>query len=120
MLKITSLEDFEAPRFDDQATVGLIAGVAAYCDKSRLHEETQPFAMYMRDYPDVTVTYDMLATRESSRTMGASDLFLPVEDSVFKKIASIWREKGFVDACRAAAGEDPRQVTKILHWVATR
>ncbi|XP_043268642.1 aladin [Venturia canescens] len=120
MLKITSLGDFDSPPLNDEATVGLIASKPLFCDKNRLHEETQPFAMYTRDYPDVNITTEMLATRESSRTIGASDLFLPVEDSAFKKIASIWRDKGFLEACRAAAVEDPQQISKIVHWLATR
>ena len=119
-MKLMSLEDFEAPPFTTAATVGIIDGRPAYCDKNQIHEETQPFAMHIRDYPNVNITPDMLATRESSCTIGASDLFLQVEDSVFKKIVSIWREKGFIEACKAAAVEDPQQVTKIVHWVATR
>lgn len=120
MLKITSLGDFECPPLDDQATVGLVASKPMFCDKNHLHEEVQPFAMYTRDYPDVNITTEMLATRESARTIGASDLFLPVEDSALKKIASIWRDRGFLEACRAAAVEDPRQISRIVHWFATR
>lgn len=120
MLKLVSLHDFEAPAVNDNATVSLIDNVPGYCTKNHLHEETQPFVLYIRHYPEVNITSDMLATRESARTIGAGDLFLPVEDSALKKIASVWREKGLVEAIRAAAGEDPRRITTMVHWIATR
>ncbi|XP_034952368.1 aladin [Chelonus insularis] len=121
MLKLTSLSDFEISIHDvNEVTAGLIDNRPIYCDKKHLHEETQPFALYIRHYPEVNITPEMLATRESSRTICAGDLFLPVEDSALKKIASVWREKGIAEAIRCAAAEDPRKITKIVHWIATR
>ncbi|XP_033220695.1 aladin-like [Belonocnema kinseyi] len=119
MMKISSLGDFGNPLFDNRTTASLINDSLIYCTRDQLNEETQPFAVYLRDFPVVFVTYDMLATRESARTLGA-DLFLPVQDSVFKKIASIWREKGIVDAIRIAANEEPQRITPVIHWIATR
>ncbi|KAK0081671.1 hypothetical protein PV325_011767 [Microctonus aethiopoides] len=120
MLKLSSLNDFEISPINNDATVGLIDNVPIYCDKNQLHNETQLFAQYIRHYPEVNITSDMLATRESARTIGAGDLFLPVEDSALKKIASVWREKGIVEAIRAAAGEDPQRITTLVHWIANR
>ena len=120
MMKVSSLGDFGNPLFDNQTTASFIGDTLVYCNRDNLYEETQPFAVYLRDFPAVFVTHDMLATRESARTIGSSDLFLPVQDSVFKKIASIWREKGIVDAIRTAANEDPGRITPAIHWIATK
>ena len=120
MMQVSSLGDFGNPLFDNRTTASLLGDTLVYCNRDNLHEETQPFAVYLRDFPVVYITHDMLTTRESARTFGASDLFLPVEDSIFKKIASIWREKGFVDAIRTAASEDPETITPAVHWIATK
>ncbi|KAL6264037.1 hypothetical protein P5V15_004118 [Pogonomyrmex californicus] len=120
MLKILSLHDFEGPAFGDTAAVGLIEGIVRYCAYDLLQDEIQPFAKYLRGYPEVSVTQEILATRESARAISAGELFLPVHDSVFKKVANIWRERGLSEAIRFAAAADPNQITNVIHWVATR
>ncbi|XP_012281625.1 aladin [Orussus abietinus] len=120
MAKMGSLCDFVGPPLTGEVTTGLIDDAPRYCDRSDLFDEVQPFAIYLRDYPQVTVTSDMLATRDSARTVGGRDLFLPVEDSAFKRILSVWRERGFVDAIRAASNEDPQRITRVLHWTVTK
>ncbi|XP_012058212.1 PREDICTED: aladin-like [Atta cephalotes] len=120
MLKILSLHDFESPAFGDVAAVGLIEGVVHYCTYDALQDEMQPFAKYLRDYPEVSITQEILATRETARTINADELFLPVHDSIFKKIANVWRERGLSEAIRFAAAADPEQITNVVHWIATR
>jgi len=120
MLKILSLHDFESPAFGDVAAVGLIEGVVHYCTYDALQDEMQPFAKYLRDYPEISITQEILATRETARTINADELFLPVHDSVFKKIANVWRERGLSEAIRFAAAADPEQITNVVHWIATR
>jgi len=120
MLKILSLHDFEVPVFGDVAAVGLIGGTVHYCAYDALQDEMQPFAKYLRGYPEVSVTQEILATRETARTISAGELFLPVHDSVFKKIANVWRERGLSEAIRFAAAADPEQITNVAHWIATR
>ncbi|XP_015118854.1 aladin [Diachasma alloeum] len=120
MLKVNSLHDFEPPPEDERATAGIIEGRVVFCERRNLQDETQPFFRYIRGCPEVNVTPETLATRESARAIAAADLFLTVEDSAFKKIASVWREKGVLGAIRTAAGEDPQRVSRVVHWVATR
>jgi len=120
MLKILSLHDFEGPVFDHTAAVGLIEGVVHYCAYEALQNEMQPFAKYLRGYPEVSVTQEILATRETACTISAGDLFLPVHDTVFKKIVNVWRERGLSEAIRFAAAANPEQITNIVHWIATR
>lgn len=120
MMKILSLQEFDSPPFDASATVGFIGNTAHYCNFYELQDELQPFNKYLREYPEVSIAPDSLATRETSRTVSAGDLFLPVHDSIFKKIASIWREKGLADAICLAASAEPREITTALHWIATR
>lgn len=120
MLKILSLHDFEGPAFSDTAAVGLIEGVVHYCAYDALQDELQSFAKYLRGYPEVSVTQEILATRETARAISAGELFLPVHDSLFKKIANVWRERGFSEAIRFAAAADPEQITNPVHWIATR
>ncbi|KZC12167.1 PREDICTED: aladin-like [Dufourea novaeangliae] len=120
MLKILSLHDFDCPSFDEPATVGLIGKAVHYCEYENLHDELQPFSKFVRDYPEVSIAPDILATRETARTICAGDLFLPVHDSIFKRIASVWREKGLAEAICLAASTDPQEVTKVVHWIATR
>lgn len=120
MLKVSSLEDFEYPLFDNRTTASLIENKLIYCSRENLHEETQPFAVYLRDFPVISITHDMLATRESVRTIGAGDLFLPVQDSVFKKIVSVWREKGIIEAIRATSAENPERITPGIFWIASQ
>lgn len=119
-MKVSSLEDFENPLFDNRTTASLIDNKLIYCNRENLHEETQPFAAYLRDFPVILITHDMLATRESVRTIGAGDLFLPVQDSVFKKIASVWREKGIIEAIRATSAENPERITPAIFWIASQ
>ncbi|XP_031834009.1 aladin [Nomia melanderi] len=120
MLKILSLHDFDCPSFDEPAAVGLIGNTVHYCGYEKLQDELQPFFKYVREYPDVSIAPDILATRETARTICAGDFFLPVHDSIFKKIASVWREKGVAEAICLAASTDPEEVTKVVHWIATR
>lgn len=121
MLKVLSLQDFDCPAFSgDTAAVGLIESAVHYCTNDNLQDEIQPFARYLREYPEVSITQDILATRDSSRTVSAGELFLPVHDSIFKKIANIWREKGWSEAIRFTAAANPQQVTSVVYWVATR
>ena len=120
MLKILSLRDFDSPLFDNLVTVSYMHNGPEFCTKDETQQETQPFAMYLREFPPVNITLEMLATRETARAIGARDLFLPVQDSAFKKIVSIWREKGLLEAIRLAATEDPKEITYPLHWLATR
>ncbi|XP_014203352.1 aladin [Copidosoma floridanum] len=120
MLRILSLNDFEAPLFDDLITASYTDNGPVYCTKNELQRELQSFDVHLREFPVVNITPEMLATRETARTIGARDLFLPVQDSAFKKIANIWREKGWLEAIRTAAAEDPREITFPLYWFATR
>lgn len=120
MMKISSLEDFGNPLFDNRTTASLIDSKLVHCNRDNLHEETQPFAAYLRDFPVIFITHDMLATRESVRTIGAGDLFLHVQDSVFKKIVSVWREKGIIEAIRATSAENPESITPGIHWIASQ
>lgn len=120
MLKILSLHDFECPVFDDTTAVGLINGTVHYCTYDKLEDEIQPFSKYLRRYPEVVVTQEILATRDSARAISADELFLPIHDSIFKKIANTWREKGLTEAIRFTAAAKPEQVTSVVHWVATR
>jgi len=120
MLKILSLHDFECPVFDNTAAVALIDGTVHYCTYDKLQDEIQPFSKYLREYPEVSITQEMLTTRDSARTISAGELFLPIRDSIFKKIANTWREKGLFEAIRFTAAANPEQVTSIMHWIATR
>ncbi|XP_068984306.1 aladin-like [Bombus flavifrons] len=120
MMKILSLQEFDSPSADDLATVALIEDVLHYCDYDNLTNELQPFAKYLREYPEVSITSDILATRETARTACAGDLFLPVHDSIFRRLASVCREKGLIDAVCLAASTEPQEITPILHSIATR
>ncbi|XP_014478045.1 PREDICTED: aladin [Dinoponera quadriceps] len=120
MTKIVSLHDFEGPIFDDVATVGLLGNTMHYCSYNKLQDEKQPFYKYLRNYPEVFLIQDIPATRDSMRTVSANELFLPVHDSAFKKLASIWREKGLSEAIRFAAAANPREITSGIHWIATK
>lgn len=120
MLKILSLHDFECPAFGEEAAVGLLGNTVYYCEYDKLQDENQPFAKYLRDYPEVFLTQDIPTTRESVRAISAGELFLPVHDSIFKKIASVWREKGLADAIQFAATANPEQITYTVHWIATK
>ena len=120
MLKVPSLRDFDIPDFDNSITASCVNNDPIYCTKEELQHETQPFFRYLKDFPIVNITLEMLATRETACSIGARDLFLPVQDSAFKKIVSIWREKGFIEAVRTAADEHPADITLPIHWLATR
>ncbi|XP_011505246.1 PREDICTED: aladin [Ceratosolen solmsi marchali] len=120
MLKILSLQDFSFPSSDNLITASFMYDEPVYCTKEELQQEIQSFATYLHDFPVINITPEMLATRETARTIGARDLFLPVQDSSFKKIANIWREKGLLEAIRAAAAESPIEITYQVHWLATR
>ncbi|XP_076625897.1 aladin [Colletes latitarsis] len=120
MMKILSLHDFESPTLDETAVVGLIGNSVHYCEYDAMQDELQPFAKYIRQYPEVSIAPDSLTTRETACTVCAGDLFLPVHDSIFKKIASVWREKGLAEAIYLAASTDPEEITKTIHWIATR
>lgn len=120
MLRVATLQDFETPIFDETATAGIIQGTILYCDKQNLNDESQQFSLYIRELPQVNVTQDMLATRESARAVGSANLFLPIQDSMFKKIVSIWRERGLAEAIRTLACERPENISYPLHWLAWR
>ncbi|KAM0726937.1 Aladin [Formica fusca] len=120
MLKILSLHDFECPVLDNTAAVGLIDDTVHYCTYDKMHDEMQPFSKYLRGYPEVSITQEILATRDSARAVSAGELFLPIHDSVFKKLANVWREKGLSEAIRFAAAANPDQITNVVHWMATR
>ncbi|OXU27677.1 hypothetical protein TSAR_003748 [Trichomalopsis sarcophagae] len=120
MLKVLSLRDFDPPSFSDLATASFAHNGLVYCSKQELQQEAQSCCIYLRDFPAVNITQEMLATRETHRTIGARDLFLPVQDSAFKKVVSIWREKGLLEAIRTAAAEDPAEITHPVHWITTR
>lgn len=120
MLKILSLHNFECPVFGDTAAVGLIDGIVHYCTYDKLQDEIQLFSKYLREYPEVVITQEMLTTRDTTHAISAGELFLPVHDSIFKKIANTWREKGLSEAIRFTAAANPEQVTTIVHWIATR
>lgn len=120
MYKIPSLSDFNPPSFDDLATAGCLHDGPVHSQREELQQESQPLFMQMREFPFINITNEMLATRETACTIGARDLFLPVQDSAFKKIANILREKGLLEAIRSAALEDPREITYPLHWLATK
>jgi hypothetical protein len=119
MLKILSLQDFNLSS-DNLMTGGFMYNRPVYCTKEELQQETEPFAAYLHDFPIISITPEMLATRETARTIGARDLFLPVQDSSFKKIANIWREKGLLEAIKSAANENPDEITYPVHWLVTR
>lgn len=120
MFKIPSLSDFNPPSFDNLATTGYLHDGPAYSKREEQQQESQPLFMQLREFPFINITNEMLATRETARTIGSRDLFLPVQDSAFKKIANILREKGLLEAIRCAAFEDPREITYPLHWLATK
>lgn len=120
MMQVQSLNDFNTPLFGERAIVALINNSPISCDKTHLHDETQSFTSYIRDWKDIIVTPDMLATRESARTFGAGDLFLPVEHSTMKKLVSILREKGLIETLRVTADEEPQRVGVAFHWLATK
>ncbi|XP_058796068.1 aladin [Phymastichus coffea] len=120
MLKLLSLRDFESPPWNELATASFINNAALYSAPNDIEKESQPHFNHLRDFPAICITPDMLATRETHRTIGARDLFLPVQDSAFKKIVSIWREKGVLEAIRTAAGENPSEITLPVHWLAAR
>lgn len=115
-----SLHDFDSPSFDESTAVGFICNIVHYCDYEDMQDELQPFAKYLRQYPEVSIAPDTLATRETARTICSGDMFLPVHDSIFKKIVSVWREKGLAEAICLAASTDPEEVTTAIHWIATR
>ncbi|XP_017883332.1 aladin-like [Ceratina calcarata] len=119
-MKILSLHEFDAPSFDDLATVALIEDNLEYCDYEHLSDELQPFSKYLREYPEVSIAPDILATRETARAVWGDGLFLPVHDSIFKKIASTCREKGLTEAICLAASTEPEEITPVLHWIVTR
>lgn len=114
------MNEFSSPATGDKATVALINNCPIYCDKNNLHDETQQFTSYIRDFKDIAITIDMLATRETARIIGAGNLFLPVEDGALKKLVSIFRDKGLLETLRAASAEEPENVGRILHWIATK
>lgn len=114
------LHEFECNIFEDVAAVALIEGTVHYCTFDELQDELQLFAKYLRGYPEVFITQDILATRDSARTVSAGELFLPVHDSIFKKVVSIWREKGVSEAIRFAAAANPEEITSVGHLIATR
>lgn len=118
--QISSLADFIPPPTNNEATVGLVGGVLRYADREQLSVCMQLYAAYLLDHPDANVSFDMLATREAGNGITAKDMFLPVQERALKKIASVWRDKGFVQAVHATAEEDPAQVTRTLHWLASR
>ncbi|XP_076762070.1 aladin [Xylocopa sonorina] len=120
MMKILSLQEFDSPSLDETATVAFIRDSLHYCNYENLTDELQPFSKYLREYPEVSIAPDILATRETARTVHAGDLFLPVHDSIFKRIASICREKGLAEAICLAASSEPYEITPALHWIATR
>lgn len=120
MKPIKSLAEFDAPPLNRKASAALIGDRPIYCDIKDLDDETQPFAIYLRNYPEVTITPDMLAARESGRSVGASDLFLPVESSGFKKVISVWREKGLIEALRVAAVQDSENIGTPAKWIASK
>ncbi|XP_076249406.1 uncharacterized protein LOC143188824 [Calliopsis andreniformis] len=119
-MKILSLQDFDSPSFDDAAAVGFIGDTLHYCKMENLFDELQPFDKYLQDYPSVSLAPDILATRDTTRTICTDDLFMPVHDSIFKKLASVWRERGLADAICLAASSDPEEITIVVHWIATR
>lgn len=121
MFKILSLSDFQEPLFDDVITaIYTNKDGPIYSTKNELQQKLRSFNTHLHDFPIVNITPEMLATRETSRAVGARDLFLPVQDSAFKKIANIWREKGLIEAARTAAGENPNEITYPLHWLSSR
>ncbi|KOX78535.1 Zinc finger protein GLIS3 [Melipona quadrifasciata] len=62
MMKIFSLHEFDTPSDDNLATVALIEDVLHYCNYENLTDELQPFSKYLREYPEVVITSDILAT----------------------------------------------------------
>lgn len=116
--KVLSLEDFDPPPFDESATMGLMNGTPIYSHPSKQLDETQPFHRYLIDYPIVSITSDMFATRETMHQVGTRDLFLPVRNGSMKKILNAWREQGFLEAVHITASEDPKRVGRVLHWIA--
>lgn len=112
--------EFEIPPAGDSITVGLLGGTMHHCSKNEWRDQNQPFYKYVCNYPDIYLTHDIPVTRDSMPLVNADELFLPVCDNVFKKFASIWREKGMSEAIRFAADADPEQITHVAHWIATR
>lgn len=115
-----SLHDFDGPVFGDVAAIGLLSNIMHYCSYDKLQDENQSFYKYLRNYPEVSLIQDIPATRDSIRTVSANELFLPVHDSAFKKIVSIWREKGLSEAITFAAATDPQEITTAVYWIATK
>ncbi|KAK2588699.1 hypothetical protein KPH14_001592 [Odynerus spinipes] len=120
MLKILSLNEFHAPNFNELATIGLVSDVVRQDYHVDVQDEMHPLYKYLRNYPAVSITTDMLATRECVRITTDGALFLPIEDSIFKRIMNVWREKGFTEALRFTASIDSERVTKAIHWVAVK
>lgn len=120
MYRVLSLEDFENPCFNNLSTASYYNGKPIHCSKDELNQECQPFALYLKSLPAVVITPEILVTRDVACTIAARDLFLPVQDSALKKLVNIWREKGLLEAVKAAVEEDPQQITPILHWTAVR
>lgn len=120
MMMILSLNKFQSPEFNKLASAGICGGVIRYTDHVEMHDEMHPFYEYLRNYPAVSITSDMLGARECIRTINNGYLFQPIQDSVFKRIISVWREKGFTEALRFAASADSEHVTKAIHWIAVK
>lgn len=120
MMKILSLNEFLSPMFNQLPTAGVDAYVVRHSDHVEMHDEMHPFYEYLRNYPAVSITSDMLGARECIRTINNGYLFQPIQDSVFKRIISVWREKGFTEALRFAASADSEHVTKVIHWIAVK
>ncbi|KAI4491768.1 PREDICTED: aladin [Polistes canadensis] len=118
MIKILSLDDFPSPSHMQLATAGIKSDDVIYNSHLEMHHEMHPLYEHLRKYPVVTITSDMLGTCESIRAMNNGFLFQPVQDSIFKKLISMWREKGFTEALRYAASEDSDNVTNVIHWIA--
>lgn len=120
MLKILSLDEFQAPTSNEMATIGLVSDVIQQSHHVDVQDEMQPLYKYLRNYPAISITTDMLATRECVRTINNGDLFLPIEDSIFKKVMSVWREKGFTEALRFTASMDSENKFQTIRWIAAR
>ncbi|KAL2746997.1 aladin isoform X1 [Vespula maculifrons] len=120
MMKILSLNEFLSPMFNQLPTAGVDAYVVRHSDHVEMHDEMHPFYEYLRNYPAVSITSDMLGARECIRTINNGYLFQPIQDSVFKRIISVWREKGFTEALRFAASADSEHVTRVIHWIAVK
>lgn len=116
MLKVISLQDFDNPSFENLATIGFINNNLIFSSKKESNDECLSVASAVRNLPNINITPEILATREFSHSVASKDLFLPVENSVVKRIINIWREKGFYDALKAAASENPSDITPQAHW----